>query len=169
VAKRVKFSVKLVKDNLPALGLSMKLLKRTDVLVGIPEDTAPRDLDPGAAPINNATIAYIQDTGSPAANIPARPFMNPGIQDAKAPIIARMKGIGEAALNGQALAILKGFYAVGLLASTAIKKRIVSGPFAPLKPATIAARERHGRTGDKPLIDTSQMLKAVNYIVREKT
>lgn len=93
--------------------------------------------------------------------------MNPGIQDAKEPIVERMKGIGTAALNGNVLGVVKGYHAVGVIASTSIKKKIISGPFAPLKPATIAARERHGRTGDKPLVDTSQMLKAVNYIVRE--
>jgi hypothetical protein len=163
VAKRIKFSVTKVVDNVPSLNLSIRMLKNTDVLVGIPEDKANREGDP----INNATLAYIHDTGSPASNIPARPFMDPGIQAVRPALADHLKSIGQKALDGKMSSMVKEYHAVGLLASTSIKKKIVEGPFAPLKPATIAARERQGREGDKPLIVTSQMLKAVTYVARE--
>jgi hypothetical protein len=52
-------------------------LSNKDVLVGIP-DSAPERTD---TPITNAQIGYVMETGSPAHNVPARPFLVPGVAD----------------------------------------------------------------------------------------
>jgi hypothetical protein len=49
-----------------------------------------------------------------------------------------------------------------LRAQAAVKNKVVTGPFEPNKPATIA---RKG--SDRPLIDTAQLLNSITYVVRK--
>jgi hypothetical protein len=161
----MKFRVEKIIDNADKLENSIKRLTGKDVLVGIPEDETQREEADG---ITNAMLAYIHDTGSPSQNIPARPFMDPGIKDAKSRIVARLKKMGEDTLDGNTSAVDKGLDAIGLIAVSAIRAKITSGPFAPLSPSTIRARLRRGFTGEKPLIVTTQLRNAINYVVRKK-
>jgi hypothetical protein len=161
----MKFKVEKIVDNADKLENSIKRLTGKDVLVGIPEDETQRKEADG---ITNAMLAYIHDTGSPSQNIPARPFMDPGIKDAKTRIVARLKKMGEDTLDGNTSAVDKGLDAIGLIAVSAIRAKITSGPFAPLSPSTIRARLRRGFTGEKPLIVTAQLRNAINYVVRKK-
>lgn len=139
-------------------------LVKKEVLVGVPEEHADRKKEG----ITNATLAYIHDTGSPAANIPARPFLNPGIQQVKDRIIVRLKQIGQKTLRGNLSSVEEGLNAVGLIAVNSIRAKITSGPFSPLAPSTIRARLRRGRTGIRPLVDTGQLRNAINYVLRNK-
>jgi hypothetical protein len=163
-------TIKMTVASNPAVDLTMSLknLTRQDVLVGVPEATAPRKR--GAA--NNALIAYVQDQGSPRMGIPAREFMRPGILNAKEEITKRFEDAGKAALEGRKEDIAKNFVAAGLIAQKSIRRKIQTGPFAPLKPATIKARKRRhkGRsnTSVTPLIDTGQLLQSINFVIRNK-
>jgi hypothetical protein len=75
----------------------MRGLEREQVMVGIPSKTAERQPDPEEpGPMNNATIGYIMENGSPAANIPERPHLKPGIRDVKDEIVERYKKGGKA-------------------------------------------------------------------------
>lgn len=156
----------MVTDNSKVLDAAIKALTSREVLVGVPDTKAGRRKK--KEPINNAALAYIHDKGSPSQNIPPRPFMGPGVQAAKVSITKRMENTGKAALRGDKAAVEKGLNAVGLVAVSGIRGKITSGPFTPLKPATIAARKRRGRTGDKPLIDTGQLRNSISYVIRNK-
>lgn len=137
----------------------------TRVMVGVPADKTDRRDD--GAPINNAALAYIHENGAPEVSIPARPFIQPGLDEKKDAIVSGLRKVGEAALDGRPEAMDRGFHAVGLKAQAAIRAKITTGPFLALKPATLAARRRRGRTGDKPLIDTAQLRNALNYVIRK--
>jgi hypothetical protein len=147
----------------------IRSLGKDRVLVGIPAENALRKPEPGEDPgVNNAMLGFVHENGSPAKNIPARPFLIPGVQDAREEIGKRLESSARATLSGKTTDADRTLNAVGLIAVNAVRKRIVDGPFTPLKPKTLAARRRKGRTGTKPLIDTGQLKGAITYVVRDQ-
>jgi hypothetical protein len=186
-------NVTITQDNLPAVQKALKALTSNVLYVGVPDSTATRPPDSTIKglrptklnapkkgddqdPITNAWIAYIQNNGSPANNIPARPFMTLGVKDAQAMINQRMKRLGQLALEGDT-DILQGFHALGLAVVSSIKARMVAGPWQPLAVRTVMARI-HARTAPAkgwvflkhmtPLIDTGRLLNSITYVVRSK-
>lgn len=166
----MKSGIDLVQDNLGEFLDNIKVLTETQVLVGVPAKQTEREAGTDIDGMNNATLAYIHDNGAPEVNIPARPFMAPGIEDAKSPISKHLKKAGEATLAGDRSLAMKHYHAAGEVAAVSIKKRIWSGPFEPLKESTLSNRRNRKiapREGTKPLIDTSQMLRSIDYVVIE--
>lgn len=183
--------LKVTKDDLAKVLKSIGALASSQVLVGIPQEEAERDDDERGA-MNNATLGYIHDNGSPANNIPARPFMKPGIKAAEKAIDSRMKKTAKDVLDGHAEKLDAGLNAVGLIAQNAVKSKINSGDFPPLSVSTLRARARRGRKGAKeelmrmkeakksgqdftpnaenarPLIDTGQLRNSISYVIRKK-
>jgi hypothetical protein len=149
------------KDNSPLILNAVKALTKRRVLVGFPKSTTARKDEP----ITNASLAYIHDNGSPLQNIPKREFMRPGIQEGREKINAQLKRAGKASLEGDKQGVENGLIGAGLAGQASIRKKIVDGPFTPLKPATIAARKRHGFQGTKPLTVTGQLRNATSFIV----
>ncbi len=171
----IKSGVHVVEDNTDQFLKSLEFLSKTAVLVGVPEEKADRD--PSMAPeentgITNATLAYIHDKGAPEANIPARPFMEPGIKNAKKDIT---KYMGQAAVYlltaKQRQRGIKALNAAGMVAASSIKQKIEDGPFVPLMESTLYRRRTRKvapRTGTKPLIDTAQLQRSITYVVRAR-
>lgn len=168
-----KPTVVLVTDHLAEILDAIHEMTHSEVLVGVPEEKTARSTDPGdpPSPMTNASLAYIHNYGSPAANIPARPFMEPGVEAVQKEIEARMKQTANAAFEGRPGTVRKGLSIVGLLAQNSIRAKITSGPFAPLAPGTIRARKQkrksRNNTSIKPLIDTGAMRASITYVVRE--
>lgn len=170
-------------DRLNAVIKSITALTKMDVLVGIPESENQRD---EAEEPNNAALGYIHEHGSPVNNIPARPFLVPGVADAKGQYRPRLIRAAQLALDGKTKDALKQLEAAGILAEQGVKAKINSGDFVPLSDATVAARARRGRKGAaaelerrasglpagtdlaKPLIDTGQLRNSITHVVREK-
>ena len=134
-------------------------LSRLQVLIGIPASTAPRSGDP----INNATLLYINEHGSPAKNIPARPSLGPAINSMMNQAVSMLGQAADYQMHGEPAKAMNILHALGLAGQNAEKNKIISGPFVPNAPSTIA---RKG--SDRPLIDNAQMLNAVTYVVRKK-
>lgn len=172
-----------VQDRVEAVLSSIRDLTTQDVMIGIPDSTPGRK----SGPISNAAIGYIQETGDPAHNLPARPFLVPGV-NAIADKAATMLGNGaKKALDGDRAAGANALVKAGLLASSSVKATITAGDgFAPLALSTLEARARHGRKGAakeiasraagnapdasnaRPLIDSGQLRNAVTYILRKR-
>jgi hypothetical protein len=184
-------------DNTGAFERAIKALLKGQVLVGVPEgsDRAPEKGE--KSPPNNATIAYIQEYGAPEANIPARPFLLPGVESVTEAAAATYKRAATAVFSGDLSAADAAHTKVGLIAQTAIKKKILSGSFAPLSERTLQARARRTNPsgklskaatsvqareelasrasgGDasagnaKPLYDTHSLFNSINYVIRGK-
>lgn len=157
-------SVRVTKDNLKAVLANVRSFGSKHVLVGIPSDENKRD----DGTIGNAQLGYIHENGSPANNIPSRPFLKPGVAAAQDKCLGVLKNAAKQGLKDPA-AIDKGLNAAGLISQASVKNTLRAGEgFAPLKPATIAARKRKGAKGTKPLIRTGQLLNSITYVVREK-
>jgi phage gpG-like protein len=167
-----RHAVTIKQDQVGKLVLNVRSLTKQELYVGIPESTAARAPDNPSdprPPMNNAAIAYIQNFGSPTQGIPARPFMTMGVADAKPIIVETMKKIGGLAADGNVEGAMAGFNALGLQVVSAVRKRMTDGPWFPLSPRTIKARQRarkNGQAGLSPLIDTGRLRQAITYVLR---
>lgn len=182
-----KLGTTVVKDRTRELMRDVEALVRRDVLVGIPDDDGAGEVGAqsggnartGSGEPNNAQLGYIHEHGAPEANIPERPFLVPGVRAAQPQVEHRLKAAAKAALDGNTGKMNRNLHAAGMEAQISVQRKLQSGPFAPLAPATIAARRRRSAGSSyrrkattpeevKPLIDTAQMLRAVTYVVRDK-
>ncbi|WP_454734242.1 hypothetical protein [Cupriavidus pauculus] len=152
-------------DRLKEVLRSISGLVDKQVLVGIP-DSAPERKDD--EPLSNAAIGYIQETGSPANNLPARPFLVPGVASAEEKTVPQLEKAVEAALDGDLPRAEKRMASAGLAAQNSVRAKINSGIAPQLKASTLAARRRRGRTGTVPLIDTGQLRNSITYVIRSK-
>ena len=177
----MKNPAQLVKNNLPKLMLAFAKITKNEVLVGVPADSSARD--PNV--INNATLAYIHDNGAPEANIPARPFMRPGIKKVERDLSLQFKTAASKAMQGEDV-VLRYLHRAGLIASSSIKNTINEGIPPPLAESTLRGRARRNMKGSKaelasraegnapsidtttPLVVTGGLRNSITYVVREK-
>jgi hypothetical protein len=185
-------NLKVKKDRVPSLLEGIRYLTETEVLVGVPDENANRTTAGDEGPITNAAIAYIHDNGAPEQNIPARPFMLPGITASQAAITAQLRRSASDALKAAEsgrntiAAAAAGMDAAGLVAAAGIKMAISDGIPPPLSDATVRRRASKGRKGAKeelelraageapgtdlvkPLIDTGEMRNSITYVKRQR-
>jgi hypothetical protein len=146
---------------------TMQALIKKNVYVGIPEDHNKRE----EGQVTNSQLGYINEFGSPARNIPARPFLIPGVKEAGdkvSAILSKAAITTESGPQDVDIALNK----AGQVARDTVKRRIQqSTDIEPLSPVTMkirSTRKKNRRTGVmKPLIDTGQMLNSITYVVRE--
>jgi len=161
-----KNAARMLMNKLPKLKISLDQLTHQNVMVGVPQDKVKRQDED--SPIGNASLAYLHDNGAPGANIPARPFMRPGIEAAKKTIIRQFQLAAKKALHKDDAAIERGLNMAGIAAQNAIRAAINEGPGPALSEGTLAARRRRGREGTKPLVDTGQLRNSINYVIRSE-
>jgi hypothetical protein len=188
----VKGRVIVKADKVSEVTRSLGRLLKKEVLVGIPEDTTTREDDAG--PVTNAALGYIHEFGAPGSNIPARPFLIPGVRKSVNQYLPHLKGAAAAALDGKDSRAQQELVAAGIAAEIGAKNEMHTGNFVPLKPSTIRARLRgrgaksrrageerylelvkqgispadaQAAAGIRPLIDTGQLSNAITSVVRE--
>lgn len=180
------------RDNVAQVVARMRELANQYLVVGYP-DHRPRQ-DPGEKRVTNAYLAYVHEFGSPAQNIPARPFIRPGMRRALPEVKERLLAAARAAARGKLHEIDVHLNSAGMVAVSSIKQELRTGAFEPLKPATIANRYRQRMTqsrrasevrymklvrggmdpgeaqaaaGIRPLINSGQLLNGVTYAIRK--
>lgn len=190
--RRNDTGVRMTVDRLAALKDDLRLLASVEVLVGVPAGTTERD-EPGEP--TNATLAYIHDNGAPEANIPARPFMQPGIESAREQITEKLAQTMRATLRGGGAAkIEQGLAQTGIIAAVAIQNTIAEGVPPPLSERTLRERMKSKRKNGagarkgaaieldrrwdgqapsvefaKPLNDTGGLRNSITYAIRKKS
>lgn len=157
-------AVKITRDKMAAVIKAVSALSKKDVLIGIPDSSPERK----EGPISNAQIGYILDKGSPVKNIPARPWLVPGVQDAQAKCAERLKQGATAALSGNPAGADAALTAAGLTAEMSVKTKINSNIQPELAESTLEARRRRGVTRENTLVDTAQLRNSVTHVVRSK-
>lgn len=182
-------TIRMTRDRVAQVQQQLRVLRKKEILVGIPSDAQPRKEVVGEEPQpNNATIGYEMEYGVPSRNVPARPWLVPGmisVQDKAArQMVAAINAIvrpreGQVDSDGR-------LTAAGLVAVTGIKKYINAGIDPALSKRTLEERAARGRKGAKqelanranipgytpstalakPLVDTAQFRNSVNYVVK---
>lgn len=187
-------SVKQVADMTGKIRNALKALKEKDVFIGVPAENNRPHAGENAAPreggITNAELSYIHEYGAPAAGIPARPHLLPGVEDIKAEAATLLKGAAKQALEGNDAAIEPTLNKIGLLGQNAVRARFQDNDWPPLQDATLdyaapkkdaegkvltdkkgnvkrgKSRREEGKTN--PLLDTAQLMKSHTYVIRKK-
>lgn len=188
-------NVVITLDNVSDVVAGIVALAGKQVLVGIPEANTDRENE-NDSPITNAALGYIHENGAPEANIPARPFLVPGVTKSNPKTIPRLRKAAEAALDGNPNERDRQLKAAGQEAEITVKETLEAGEgWQELSPSTIASRRYNRRTksirpseqeymdlidtgmdpataqsaaGIHALINTGQLRNAVTSIVREK-
>jgi hypothetical protein len=169
---------RVTKDNSAQLEAALALLAKTKVMVGVPEDEAARD----TGDITNAQLAYIHENGSPARNIPARPFLVPGVSSVQERIERRLLQAGQQAMQSNGLGAERALMAAGQEAVTGVRAMIDSNIPPPTQKALRAKRVlQSGVSRTKKqlerimddaesvaLIDTGQLRASITYVLRKK-
>lgn len=158
--------VKITVDKMASIIKAIDDLGAKDVLVGIPEGNTDRK---SGDPATNALIGYVQEFGSPANNIPARPFLIPGVQDIQKPAADRLKIAAQRALSGDLSQAEKQLHAAGLMGQNSARAKINSNIQPKLSERTLAARRARGVTRENTLVDSGQLRSAITYVIRQKT
>jgi hypothetical protein len=187
----MKSGATMTADKMQSIIDAINKLTKKDVLVGIP-DSAPERTD---TPITNAQIGYVMETGSPAHNVPARPFLVPGVADVQGQCADRLGKAADAALGGNQAGAESQMTAAGLIAESSVKKKIGSNIPPALSPETIRNRHKIRQTrsmradekaylkavdsgtdpaqaqteaGIIPLINTGSLRNSITHVVRDK-
>lgn len=150
---------------------ALQFLKDTPVYVGVPENKTVRRKENGEkVAITNAELMFIHTNGSPRNNIPARPVIEPAIEDDKERISKMFKDAGQIMLNQGKDAAMKKLKLIGMRAQNVCRAWFVNPKNNwPLNsPATIAAKRAKGATKPRPLIDTGQLRRSIIYFVETK-
>lgn len=185
----------ITKDKVNSVIGSITQLVGKQVLVGIPEAETARQDDASTAHPTNADLGYIHEFGSPRANIPARPFLIPGVRKVLAQALSHLKGAVYATLDAKPEVADRELVTAGVIAESSAKREITTGDFVPLSPYTVANRYRQRGTqtrraneerylelvrggtpaasaqaqaGIRPLINTGQLRQAITSVVRKK-
>lgn len=169
---KMRGASRITQDRVGEILKSMRTLSSRELMVGIPSSTADRVNDPLKSPLNNAEIGYIQEHGSPAANIPARPHLVPGVQSVKNQIVAELRRAGSAAVGGSDNAVQRSFTKIGLMCQNAVRAMIYNGLAPPLAASTLRrrkTREIAPRDGETPLIDIGIYRRALTYVIRDRS
>ncbi|RQZ31540.1 hypothetical protein DIE14_01085 [Burkholderia sp. Bp9017] len=153
-------------DRLDEVLKSIAGLVKQEVLVGVPDSTAGRKDD--GEPLSNAEIGYIQETGSPANNIPARPHLVPGVQDAQPKFEPQLQKGVEAALDGDLEQVQRRLNMAGIAAQNSVRAKVNSNITPELAESTLEARRRRGVTRENTLVDTGQYRNSITYVIRQK-
>ena len=156
-------------DNLQSVLDAFKTLTKNEVLIGVPAEDAEREPDPDdPKPANNAMIGYVNEFGSPAQNIPARPHLVPGVQGVSDRLVKALRKGCEGALDGKRGAADKSLRAAGLIAEAGVKDKITSIIPPELAPGTLAERKRHGFEGETPLVVTGQYRNSITSVLKPR-
>lgn len=167
-------------------------MTRTDVMVGIPEEDALRDATPeDPNPPTNALLGYVHEHGDPSRNLPARPFLVPGVEESKEQWIKTLETAAILAFRGDEAGMRAALGRAGQRAVTAVQEVIRRQDFAPLAPSTIEERirkiavinpklaEKYSKMSPSEkiqfesdnitiLIDTGSMFRAITWVLRDK-
>ena len=183
-------NLKLVRDDVAGLKAAMSMLSAKEILVGFPEETTARDDEDSNPDITNAGLGYTHDNGMPEENIPARPFMLPGMENAIPQATQALANTAKQVLTKRsAQQVEMGLTRVGLAVQFALRSKINEGIPPPLSERTLRERASRGVKGRKgaskelqrrlageqpstqfakPLIDTGQLRNAINYVIRDR-
>jgi hypothetical protein len=190
---RLNTGGKLVgKDKFDEAMKAVEWLSRQDVLVGIPADNNEReDFDGGTSHATNAVIGYAHEFGVPEHNLPARPFLGPGVDNTEEDWLKSLDNAARKAFDGDQDAAHTSLMRAGDKAVRGVQAVIRAQAFQPLADSTIEARtarmwksyparlrkfNKMSKADQitfmagafKILQDTNQMFRSITYVIRER-
>ena len=155
-------------DKIGKIAKAMNFMMGNEVYVGISDETTTREK---GEPVTNAELMFIHTNGSPINNIPARPVIEPAIEDDKDRLASMMEGVFLSAEKGDTDGALKKLKLAGMRAQNVCRAWFTNpkNGWAPNSPRTAARKRAKGSTDPKPLIDTGELRKSITYFIKRNT
>ena len=155
---------------------ALKRLQKTQIFVGIATGSKGDKREDGGP--DNHLLGFVHERGSPAANIPARPFLAPGVASGAEKIVPGLERTIKAALRNDEAAVEASLKKTGRDAVSAVKVYMTTADFVPLSPKYLKQRHRARLTkgkranelkgkGVRPLINSGSLLEALDYYLEE--
>ena len=165
--------------NTKALNDALKSLAKKACYVGIANGSDGDKRSDGGP--DNHLLGFVHENGSPSANIPPRPFLVPGVKSYQAEIVKSLSEAMKLALKDDSKGCDEVLERTAIKTADAVKNYMQTADFTPLKPQTIANRNRSRMTKGKrdeeinqdvskirPLINTGSLRNAIDgYFVKE--
>ena len=153
-------SVHVSGGDLPGLRALESRIREANrsVLVGLPEGAKAEE---DGTPV--AMIGAVHEFGSPEQNIPERSWLRGGIARGQ-PKFNRLNRANMALVVLGKKTVEESLGQLGAVAAGEVKREFVVGDFEPIKPATIAARERKlGKKSTRPLIASGNLRQEITW------
>ena len=173
IGVKVEIVDKLKGKSKPDLELAVAILDSMALYVGIPEGSGGED-----GKLTNVQLAYLHSNGSPVNNIPARPFIEPAIEQEE--VMSKMAAMFgqafEAAIEGDAGAAEIALAKAGIYGRNAVREYMGTGALQENAEITITGgwmRNKvsgkpvyvHGKGYNNPLIRTGALRDSVTYVI----
>lgn len=156
----MKIALKVDGPGMMLLNAQLRVMDRSDVLVGIPAGNNERR----SGEIGNAELLFIFSNGSPMRGQPPRPVLEPAIEQAQTRerIVKELAASMTSALTSKNTEMLEHLDKAGTIAESAAKKWFTSSEngWKGNAPSTIQSKG-----SDTPGIDTGQMRRAITHVV----
>lgn len=157
---KILTEIKELDHNLKSIQDAIKSIRELDVLVGVPQEKDSRE---GA--ISNAELAFIHTKGSPLRGIPARPIIEPAIEDNKEQVAELIKKSAQKALDGNKEGAIESLERVGMQGQNIVRAWFTN-PKNNWVPNSLKTIKLKGST--RPLIDSGELRKSITYVVRKR-
>lgn len=154
-------------DKTSKLIKGLEFIKDSDVLVGIPQKKNKRE---GEDEVTNSELLFIHTKGSPINNIPARPVIEPAIEDDSERLSKMLKDAANSAMDGNEEDAIKKLRLTGIRGQN-VSRAWFTNPknnWPPNVPSVENAKRAKGSTDPKPLIDTGELRKSITYVIEKK-
>lgn len=154
-------------DKTSKLIKGLEFIKNTDVYVGIPQKKNKRD---DGEEVTNSELLFIHSNGSPINNIPARPVIEPAIEDDAERLSKMLKDAASSAMEGNEEEAIKKLRLTGMRGQN-VSRAWFTNPknnWPPNSPSVEKAKRAKGSTDPKPLIDTGELRKSITYVIEKK-
>jgi hypothetical protein len=143
--------------GLAPLAQRLKEIRESQVYVGIP---ASKTIRRGEA-INNSSLMFIMEHGSPLQNIPKREVLRPSIKLSQRLFAPHLGAAAKFTLEKKPTEALRELNIAGTIAANGAKRYILVGSnLVPNAPSTIKAKG-----SDRPLVDEGKLVAAITHVV----
>lgn len=157
---------KLTPEGKKLLRVFDEIRKRPHVKVGViqSEFKEEKKVDEGNSDVSLGEVAVWNEFGTADGRIPERSLIRYTHDQNKAKWAKNNDKLNRNIMMGKET-VRGALEKMGVIIAAAIQTRIRSRDMEPNAPATIRKKTVNGKTGDNPLIDTSQLQQSINFEV----
>lgn len=157
------FTIVKAVDKVGKLIKGINYTKDNYLLIGIPQKKTTREDEA----ITNAELLFIHTNGSPINNVPARPVIEPALEDDMERLTSMLKDFANEAIKGNFEEAQKQLEKTGMRAQNVCRNWFTNADnnWPENAPSVRERKIKKGSTEPKPLIDTGELRKSIIYVV----
>lgn len=157
------FTIVKAVDKVGKLIKGINYTKDNYLLIGIPQKKTTREDEA----ITNAELLFIHTNGSPINNVPARPVIEPALEDDMERLTSMLKDFANEAIEGNFEEAQKQLERTGMRAQNVCRNWFTNADnnWPENAPSVRERKIKKGSTEPRPLIDTGELRKSIIYVV----